>query len=449
MKINHKLTRYLLARYAERLRKKKQKRQKDLLLLTNLIQKFTKKQFGSAVFHAAKELIADENGKWMNFVDQLFKELHPNVIKMHTLNLGYEALLLGTKKIRYHSKKYNCNVPWLILMDPTSTCNLKCYGCWAAQYGNKLNLSYEDLDKIILQGKALGIHFYMYTGGEPLVRKADIIKLCDKHKDCAFHAFTNGTLIDDAFCREMKRVGNLSLSLSVEGFEAENDNRRGIGTYERVMNAMDTLKKHRQLYGVSVCYTSKNIEAVTSDDFLDLMIEKGCRFAWYFHYMPVGKDADIELLPNKEQREYMYHRIREIRAFEGGKPIFAMDFQNDGEFVGGCIAAGRSYLHINANGDVEPCVFIHYSQANIKEVTLLEALQQPLFKIYHENRPFNKNHLRPCPMLENPEILQKIVAASGAKSTDLQSPEPVEVLCGKCSAYAEAWKDKAEELWNK
>ena len=334
-------------------------------------------------------------------------------------------------------------------MDPTSTCNLKCYGCWAAQYGNKLNLSYEDLDKIILQGKALGIHFYMYTGGEPLVRKADIIKLCDKHKDCAFHAFTNGTLIDDAFCREMKRVGNLSLSLSVEGFEAENDNRRGIGTYERVMNAMDTLKKHRQLYGVSVCYTSKNIEAVTSDDFLDLMIEKGCRFAWYFHYMPVGKDADIELLPNKEQREYMYHRIREIRAFEGGKPIFAMDFQNDGEFVGGCIAAGRSYLHINANGDVEPCVFIHYSQANIKEVTLLEALQQPLFKIYHENRPFNKNHLRPCPMLENPEILQKIVAASGAKSTDLQSPEPVEVLCGKCSAYAEAWKDKAEELWNK
>ena len=245
----------------------------------------------------------------------------------------------------------------------------------------------------------------------------------------------------------MSRVGNLSLSISLEGFEEVNDFRRGNGVFDKVMHAMDLLKQSGQIFGTSICYTSKNIDTVTSDEFLDLIIEKGCRFTWYFHYMPVGNDAAPELLPTKEQREYMYHRIREIRAMEGGKPIYAMDFQNDGEFVGGCIAGGRNYCHINPNGDVEPCVFIHYSSANIREVSLLDALRQPLFMAYRDNQPFNGNHLRPCPMLENPEILMRMVKETGAKSTDLKSPETVEHLCGKCHEYAENWKETAEKIW--
>ena len=129
------------------------------------------------------------------------------------------------------------------------------------------------------------------------------------------------------------------------------------------------------------------------------------------------------------------------------KPIFAMDFQNDGEYVGGCIAGGRRYLHINANGDADPCVFIHYSDSNIREKTLLECLQGPIFMAYHDGQPFNDNMLRPCPMLENPEKLRKIVAETGAHSTDMQSPESVEHLCGKCDAYAENWVGTADKLW--
>ena len=345
-------------------------------------------------------------------------------------------------------EKYQCNIPWLLLIDPTSACNLHCTGCWAAEYGHTMSLTYDELDSIITQGKELGIYLYMYTGGEPLVRKADIIKLCEKHNDCAFHAFTNGTLVDDAFCEEMDRVGNLSLSISLEGYEEVNDGRRGQGVFDKVMKAMDTLKAHGQIFGTSICYTRANIDTVTSDEFLDMIINKGCRYAWYFHYMPVGNDAAVELLPTKEQREYMYHRIREIRGKEGGKQIFAFDFQNDGEFVGGCIAGGRNYCHINPNGDVEPCVFIHYSGANIKEVSLLDALRQPLFMAYREGQPFNENHLRPCPMLENPEKLREMVEKTGAKSTDMQSPENVEHLCAKCDAYAAEWKEKAEEIWN-
>ncbi|MGM9621780.1 MAG: pyrroloquinoline quinone biosynthesis protein PqqE, partial [Butyricicoccus porcorum] len=196
------------------------------------------------------------------------------------------------------------------------------------------------------------------------------------------------------------------------------------------------------------CYTRANVETVTSDEFLDMIIEKGCRYSLYFHYMPVGNDAAPDLLPTMEQRKYMLHRIREIRGFTGGKQLFCMDFQNDGEYVGGCIAGGRNYFHINANGDCEPCVFIHYSGANIHECSILEALKQPLFMAYYNNQPFNENHLRPCPMLENPEILQRIVKESGAKSTDLQSPESAEHLCAKCEHYAQEWAVCADEIWN-
>ena len=129
------------------------------------------------------------------------------------------------------------------------------------------------------------------------------------------------------------------------------------------------------------------------------MVDWGAKFVWYFHYMPVGNDAAPELLPSPEQREYMYHQIRHIRET---KPIFAMDFQNDGEFVGGCIAGGRRYLHINANGDVDPCVFIHYSDSNIREKTLLEGLQSPIFMAYHDGQPFNHNHAAPLPHAGKP-----------------------------------------------
>ena len=160
--------------------------------------------------------------------------------------------------------------------------------------------------------------------------------------------------------------------------------------------------------------------------------------------MPVGNDASPELLPTPEQRIATYHRTRKYRA---EKPLFAMDFQNDAEYVGGCIAGGRRYLHINANGDVDPCVFIHYSDSNIREKTLLECLQSPIFMAYHDGQPFNKNMLRPCPMLENPQLLREIVHKTGAHSTDLQSPESVDHLCDKCVTYAENWKPEAERLW--
>ena len=208
---------------------------------------------------------------------------------------------------------------------------------------------------------------------------------------------------------------------------------------------MTLLKEKHLPFGISCCYTSQNLDSISASAFIDQMIDYGARFAWYFHYMPVGNDAAPELLPTAEQREAIYHRLR---AFRASKPIFIMDFQNDGEYVGGCIAGGRRYLHINANGDCDPCVFIHYSDANIRDTKLLDVFQRPLFMAYHDGQPFNNNHLRPCPMLENPEKLRNMVHKTGAHSTDLQSPESVDHLCAKCDRYAADWTPVANELWD-
>jgi len=423
-------------------------RQKALLQFINLMEKTMKGTWPHEAYEKLRSIISDSDSKWMKYANRLFDNTDPKLIKMAALNLGYEAGFRGFNIAQKNSEEFGCDIPWVILIDPTSACNLHCTGCWAADYGNQMNLSFEEIDSIVNQGESLGIHAFLFTGGEPLIRKADIIRLCEKHSESAFHCFTNGTLIDEAFCKEMLRVGNFVPSISLEGFKPENDIRRGDGVFDQVMRAFDLLKAHKLLFGTSICYTSQNYKTVTSDEFLDMIIEKGVSYTWYFHYMPVGNDASTDLLLTPEQREYMYHRVREIRGFEGGKSIFAIDFQNDGEFVGGCVAGGKYYCHINPNGDVEPCVFIHYSNANIREKSLIECFQQPIFKAYQEAQPFNSNMLQPCPMLENPEKLQEIVRRSGAKSTDMKSPEACDHLCSKCTNYAIEWGSTAGRLWS-
>ncbi len=391
---------------------------------------------------------SDPNNVYVKLAKNIIKDTDPKMIKTLAMSLGYEAGLKGTKAVRENREKYGCNIPFLLLMDPTSACNLNCKGCWAAEYGHQLNLTYDEMSSVVKQGKELGTHVYMYTGGEPLIRKKDIIKICQENQDCTFLAYTNATLIDQNFCDEMKRVGNLSLALSIEGSEESNDWRRGEGAYQTTLRAMDLLKQNKIIFGISVCYTRNNIDFVTSDEFLDLMVEKGVKFGFYFNYMPVGHDADKNLIPSPAQRKYMYYWIRRVRNSKTGKPMFVFDFQNDGEFVGGCIAGGRNYFHINSRGDMEPCVFIHYSDSNIRTHTLLEGLKNPLFTEYRKGQPFNDNHLRPCPMLENPDKLREIIKNTGAKSTDLIIEEDVDTLCGKCDEFAYEWQPVAQEIWN-
>ncbi len=421
--------------------------ERNLLNLINNAQRLVGGTFPEKYFDSFRAAVSDPENVWSQFARNLLSDVDRTVLKKMLLALGL-GTYNGTKAVRANREKYKCNIPYIILLDPTSACNLKCRGCWAAEYGNKSSLTYDEMESIVSQGVGLGAHLYMFTGGEPLIRKDDILRLCSAHPDCAFLAYTNSTLIDDDFCIKMNEAGNLSLALSIEGSRETNDSRRGEGSYDKTIRAMRLLKKHKCLFGISVCYTSENLSTVTGDEFLDSMVKEGVKFALCFNYMPVGSSARPELVPAPEQRRELYRRLRVLRNGKTGKPMFIMDFQNDGEYVGGCIAGGRNYFHINSAGDIEPCVFVHYSDSNIRTDTLLDALRKPLFQAFWHNQPFNDNHLRPCPFFENPACLKKIVNETGAKATDLISPEPVETLCDRCAGYAEKWAPVADELWS-
>jgi len=417
---------------------------KNIPFILSLIEKADTKGVNAKSYASIRNALEDPDNNWNIMIHNLLRNVDPDVLESMMMSLGFHAAV-ASAPIRMQSiEKYNCNIPWAVLMDPTAACNLHCTGCWAAEYGKNTFLTYETLDRIINEGTALGTYTYIFSGGEPTMRKKDLIRLAETHPDCAFLAFTNGTLVDEEFADELKRVGNFTLAFSIEGSEADTDFRRGAGTYQAVIRAMDLLREKGVMFGFSACYTSKNLDTIGSDAFVDLMIEQGCLFGWYFTYIPVGKDAVTELMATAEQRAHMYHKIREWRKT---KPCFLLDFWNDGEYVHGCIAGGRHYLHINANGDVEPCAFIHYSNVNINDCSLLEALQSPLFMEYRKNQPFNENMLRPCPMLDNPEKLREMVGNSGAHSTDFLAPESAEELTAKTEAAAAAWQITADALW--
>lgn len=420
--------------------------EKNITKLMEWMDKFDRKDTLKEQRDAIRQVIEDEDNNWYKLIMSLWKDINPGVRNRLFENLIINGGLGGYQRQQANKEKYNCNIPWAILLDPTSACNLKCTGCWAAEYGNHMNLTYEEMDNIVTQGVELGTYVYLFTGGEPLVRKTDIIRLCEDHPDCVFSTFTNGTLIDEAFADEMLRVQNFMPAISIEGFEEATDGRRGEGTYKKIMKAMRILKEKKLPFGISCCYTSANAEVISSEEYFDSMIELGAKFAWFFTYMPVGKGAVQELMATAKQREMMYHKIRKYRST---KSLFTVDFWNDGEYVGGCIAGGRSYCHINANGDIEPCAFIHYSDSNIREKTLLEAYRSPLFMGYHDNQPFNDNMLRPCPVLDNPGRLTDIVEKSGAKSTDYQNLESAKEFSDKCVETAEKWTQVADRLWAK
>lgn len=395
---------------------------------------------------SVKTFLQNKDSNWYKLGQRLLAETDPKVKEKLGINFFLNANFLGVPKQQKMAQELGCSVPWAILIDPTAKCNLHCTGCWAGDYSQKDELDFDTLDRIFTECEELGIYFIIMSGGEPTLRKDDIVKLAEKHSSQGFLLFTNGTLVDDKFIEDMKRVGNITLTFSIEGFEETTDARRGKGVFKKVMDAMDRMRKAGLIYGVSTTYNRYNTEELASEEFVDMLVDKGVTYAWYFTYIPVGRDADTEMMATPEQRAYMYDKILEYRRT---KPIFIMDFWNDGEASNGCIAGGRRYLHINAHGDVEPCAFIHYATCNIKDVSLKDALRSPLMLAYQKRQPFNMNHHKPCPLIDNPELMVEIVKESGAHSTQLNADETPEEFAEKLKPYADEWGKIADEKYLK
>ena len=341
-------------------------------------------------------------------------------------------------------KKHKVAIPRDLLIDPTSDCNLKCKGCWAADYKKHSNISYEKLDSIFTEAAKLGVMDILMSGGEPLMRKDDIVSLAAKHRNLTFSMFTNGTLVDEAFADKLVELGNLNLFISIEGFRDDTDFRRGPGTYDKVIKAMDLLKARDIGFGFSACYHSKNYKVICSDEFIGFMREKGAWFAWLFNYLPIGSDADTSLCCTAEQRAYVMKKTDEYYKKHN---YLLIDFANSGHKSIGCVAAGNDFLHINSNGDVEPCAFCHYSDTNIHDKTLLEALHSPFLERFRNKKPFSQNFLTPCPMMDLPEEIVKLTADSSVRSTHLNKPESGEELAKKTRHLAKNWQPVAEKIY--
>jgi MoaA/NifB/PqqE/SkfB family radical SAM enzyme len=303
--------------------------------------------------------------------------------------------------------------PFVILISPSMRCNLRCRGCYASSYSKEDDITYEELDRIIGEAIDIGIYYFIILGGEPFFYK-DLLKIYEKYNDAIFMPFTNGNLFDNKLSDELQRLGNVIPMLSLEGFEEETDARRGKGVFKKVMKSMDMLRTRGILFGVSSAVGKSNIDSVSSDEFINMLIEKGSKMSWYFIFMPVGEDPNFELMLEPEQRLYLGRRIRKIR---NTKPYFAIDFFNDAPYVGGCIA-GKYYCHINSKEDVEPCIFAHFATDNLKNKSLIEVFKGPFFKELIKNQPYNNNLLRPCMMIDNPQVVRDIMNKTGAKPTD-------------------------------
>ena len=385
-----------------------------------------------------------------NFLNKWLKrasaQLNPKAKSALIKNIILKSAVTSVNKRKEFEKRYGFYPPQHIVISVTARCNLNCKGCWAHRYRGSLDMPLEFLQRIINECREIGIHFITITGGEPFIRK-DLFEIYKRNQDMFFHIYTNGTLIGDKEIKILKDLGNVGIMISVEGFKEITDKRRGKGVFEKIISVMESLKKEGITFGYSVTTTRENVYEVTSQEFVEFMVERGCLVGWYFNYVPIGHNPNPDLMPTPSQRDLSRRRIYELRK---KYPILLADFWNDGPSVGGCMAGGKRYLHINVNGDVEPCVFCHFAVDNLKEKSLVEVLNSEFFTEIRKNIPYDGNTLRSCMIIDRPQVLREYLKKYPAYPThpgaeSLVKDENIVRALDEYSAelariYDEAWR---------
>jgi len=366
------------------------------------------------------------------------------VVQRSVLNFVARLLVSGEPKRRRYKKETGFDPPVLIVISPTMRCNLNCYGCYAGKYSKKDDLGLGTLERLILECERIGIYFITISGGEPFILGDDFLKILGRHPGVLFQIYTNGTLIDAPVARRLAEIGNAYPCISVEGFEEETDARRGKGAYRKIIDAMDRLREEGVVFGFSATATRENNDLIVSEKFIDFYLSKGCMVGWYFHYVPVGREPGIDLMPTAEQRAFRREELVKRRARHD---ILLADFWNDGPMVGGCLAGGRTYLHINSDGEVEPCVFAHFAVDNIRDKSLADILQSPFFAEIRKRQPYDDNLFRPCMIIDVPEVLREVVAVSGAHPTHVGADAVIHELAHDMDRYSESYHEIADRNW--
>ncbi len=377
---------------------------------------------------------------------RVLRQLHPNVRRNYIARTIVDIFFRNPESFAQYKAEHGFRPPPIMLISPTMRCNYRCAGCYAGNYGSEDDMPPALFDRVLCEAKELTTKFFIILGGEPLVYRP-LLDIFEKHRDAPFQVYTNGSLIDETMARRLAELGNVAPQVSIDGFREETDARRGRGTFDRALKAMDHLREAGCIFAFSSVVTKDNVDAVTSEEFIDLMIEKGCLYGWYFLYMPVGRDPDLNNMPTPEQRNQL--RLAGKR-FRETKPILLADFWNDAPLTGGCISGGRTYCHINHKGDVEPCIFVHFATDNIKEVSLAQALNSPFFKGLRKMEPFCYNTLRPCPVIDHPWLIRTAIEKYGARPTHegAESLLSAEIATG-LDCYAQKVKELYDPIWDR
>ena len=314
------------------------------------------------------------------------------------------------RKIRIFHEKRGEHIPPFLIASITSSCNLHCTGCYAREnnscgdYELKDQLTAAEWGKVFHESTELGINFILLAGGEPLIRY-DIIKTAANFENIIFPIFTNGTMINEQYITLFDKNRNLVPILSMEGDAVITDNRRGYGVYSKLISSMEDMYKKCILFGTSITLTKENINNVTNEKFISELYDRGCKVVIYVEYVPVNSETRV-LAPTEEDRNYLDNKIGYLR--QRYNDMIFISFPGDEKSSGGCLAAGRGFFHINSHGGAEPCPFSPYSDTNIKESSLLEAVKSPLFAKLKDNNMLLQEHVGGCVLFEKEEEVKNL-----------------------------------------
>lgn len=356
-----------------------------------------------------------------------FWQVAKTVLRHPALLLHYAGAIIHQRTAYLRRKKNlstGLSVPPVIIFSITGKCNLSCAGCYArASAAPELQeLSEERFRGLIGEADMLGTRIVFLAGGEPLLRK-DLIRAAATFKKTEFLLFTNGTLLDESMVRFLHGHRNLFPVFSVEGGGEATDSRRGEGVFARFEKATGLLQRHKMQFGLSITVTTENVAIVTNDTFVSSMVRQGCRFFIYVSYIPVATGT-ASLVLTAEQVEKLDSALALFRKKFG---VLFVSFPGDEERFGGCLSAGRGFVHINAAGGVEPCPFAPFSDVSVAGATLETALRSDLLRTIRENRDKIEEHGGACALFEHRDWLKSITASSGtATPQSVVSPQEME-----------------------
>jgi MoaA/NifB/PqqE/SkfB family radical SAM enzyme len=354
--------------------------------------------------------------------DRDIKEFFLGSLKLVFKNPSLIPFLLKTyiaqsnaAKIRRKFRNNGIVVPPLMIYSITDKCNLNCSGCYSRAHHReeKSLLLRSDIEKMLEEAQKTGISIVMIGGGEPFLRQ-DLHEIINAHPDIIFPVFTNATLIDEGRAKMISKTRNLVPVISIEGNARETDERRGEGIYDSFRSAIPLLKKKNIFWGISITVTRANFNVVTRQSFIQELIALGSRLFFFVEYVPVKEDT-MDLVLTNDQKADLAHKVSDFSSRFNS--MFAA-LPGDESAYGGCLAAGRGFIHISPSGEIEPCPFAPYSDINIKNTTIIEALEKSrLLSSIRENHSALKETAGGCALWAHREWVRSLLDTRGKAST--------------------------------